>query len=332
MTKSTEFGSVGPQDGAVNFSLAQDGSLVYVSDVVHARPRTLLWVDRQGREEPLASEPLNYEVARNSPDGTRIAIDRRDHENDIWIFDLASETMTQLTFDPTPDFVPVWTPDGRVVFSSRREDTRAQLFVKAADGTGIAERLTDSPNDLWAMDVSPDGKHVVMRENLSSRGDLLVMAMEGERQVEGLLETAFSESDAAIAPDDRWLAYQSNESGQNEIYVRPFPDIDGGKWIASADGGTTPRWNPEGGELFYRAPDGRLMGVPVSTDVESLAPRLGRRSVVLEANHLGYDVSPDGQRFLVIKGAESVAATTAGPDIILVQDWFSELERLVPKN
>ena len=136
MTKSTEFGSMGPQDGAVNFSLAQDGSLIYVSNVTQARPRNLVWVDREGQEEPLALEPRTYAAARISPDGTRIALDRRDEDNDIWIWDLVRETMIQLTFGPTPDFVPVWTPDGRVVFSSRREGARAQLFVKAADGPG----------------------------------------------------------------------------------------------------------------------------------------------------------------------------------------------------
>ena len=332
MTKSTEFGNVGPQDGAVNFSLAQDGSLVYVSNVMQASPRNLVWVDRQGREEMLASEPLNYAVARISPDGTRVAIDRRDEENDIWILDLARETMTQLTFDPTPDFFPVWTPDGRVVFSPRREGARAQLFVKAADGTGVAERLTNRSNDLWPMDLSPDGKHLVMRENLPPRGDLFVMAMEGEHTVEGLVGTPFGESAASISPDGRWLAYHSDESGQAEVYVRPFPDIDDGKWLASANGGTAPRWNPEGGELFHRAPDGRLMSVPVSTDDASFAPRIGRGRVLFEATYLEYDVAPDGQRFLAIKEAESTATTTAGPDIILVQDWFSELERLVPKN
>ena len=100
--------------------------------------------------------------------------------------------MTQLTFDPTPDFFPVWTPDGQVVFSSRREGARAQLFAKAADGTGTAERLTDSPDDLIATDVSPDGDHVVIQEN-RSQSDLFVMAMGGERSVEGLVETPFSE-------------------------------------------------------------------------------------------------------------------------------------------
>ena len=141
-----------------------------------------------------------------------------------------------------------------------------------------------------------------MRENLSPRADLLVMTMEGERSVEGLLETLFSESGGSISPDGRWLAYQSDESGQAEVYVRPFPDLDGGKWLASVDGGTAPLWNPAGGELFYRAPDGRLMGVPVSTDVASPAPRIGRGGVLLEKDYLGYDVSPDGQRFLVRVG------------------------------
>ena len=154
MAKSTEFGNVGPQDGAVNFSLARNGSLVYVSNVKQVPLRTLVWMDRQGQEEPLAVEPGNYAMVRISPDGTQLALDRRDRENDIWIWNIANETMTQLTFDPTPDFFPAWTPDGHLVFSSRREGTRAQLFVKAADGTGTAERLTDSQSDVGSSQES----------------------------------------------------------------------------------------------------------------------------------------------------------------------------------
>ena len=160
------------------------------------------------------------------------------------------------------------------------------------------------------------------------------MAMDGERSLEGLLETPFRESGASISPDGRWLAYESNESGQTEIHVRTFPDVEGGKWLASTDGGTGPRWNPSGAELFYRDPDERLMTVPLSTDVASFAPGLGRAEVLLEGPLLGagYDVSPDGRKFLVIKEDASLADATDGPDIIVVQNWTQELLERVPVN
>ena len=336
MTKSTELGNPGLQDGAVNFSLAQqDGSLVYVSNVPEARPRSLVWIDRQGQEEPLALEPRNYAMARISPDGTQVAIDRRDEENDIWIWNIARETMTQLTFGPTPDFLPAWTPDGHVVFSSRREGARAQLFMKAADGTGTAERLTDSPVDLFSKDVSSNGQNVVFTAaSRSQQSDLRMFTMDGERVVEGLLETPSSESNATVSPDGRWLAYQSNESGETEIYLRPFPDIDGGKWVLSTDGGTGALWSRDGREVFYRSRAGNLMTVTVSTDAGSLVPRFGRAAVLLEGSYLsgGYDVSSDGQRFLVIREDSSSSDSSGGPDIILIQNWFEELKRLVPTN
>ena len=213
--------------GGVNFGLAANGSLVYVSDPEQdAVMRTLVWVDRHGREDPLSAEPRAYVHPRISPDGTRVALEIRDQENDICIWNLAAETLTRLTVYPASDHDPTWTPDSRrVLFGSLREG-RTQVFARAADGTGPVERLTDSTRGLTPYVVSPDGAQVVMRASGPATADLVRMALEGDRSVEDLLASAFAERNADLSPDGRWMAYESNESGQPEVYVRPFPDVD----------------------------------------------------------------------------------------------------------
>ena len=149
--------------GAANFDVSRDGSLTYLPGVAGAGvEHALAWVDREGREEPLAAEPRTYIYPRISPDGSRVALDVRDQERDIWIWDFARETLTRLTFGPGPDYYPVWTPDGEhVAFSSGREGT-LNLFLRAADGTGAVNRLTESPNVQYPYAFSSDGQRLVI--------------------------------------------------------------------------------------------------------------------------------------------------------------------------
>ncbi len=147
-----------------------------------------------------------------------------------------------------------------MAFGSNR-DGQFKLYWKAVDGTGAVERLTESENLQFPYAFSPDGKHLVFVDIGAGRRTLAVLSLEGSS--EPLLATEFSERNGEISPDGRWLAYQSNASGQNEIYVRPFPNVEGGQWLISNGGGTRPLWSPDGRELFYVAPGARLMAVPV---------------------------------------------------------------------
>ena len=319
--------------GAAQFSVSDSGALVYVSGSYQG-DRTLAWVDRDGREEWLAAEPRAYTYPRISPDGGRLALDVRDQEHDIWIWDFARETLTRLTFAPGRDYYPVWTPEGtQMAFGSDR-DGQFKLYWKAVDGTGAVERLTESGNPQSPSAFTPDGRQLVFNEVNGQNTDLGVLSLEGSS--EPLLATEFSERTGEISPDGRWLAYQSNASGQNEVYVRPFPNVEDGQWLISNGGGTRPLWSRDGRELFYVAPGARLMAVPVETvqtepsfargNAEELFGGFG--GYYARAPGRTYDISPDGERFLMIK--ESGSRETSLMEFILVLNWFEELKHLVP--
>ncbi len=314
----------------VDYVLSDEGTLVYVpSTSTGGLDLTLVWVDREGQEEPLALEPQDYASPRISPDGSRLAITINElGGSDVWLYDLEREILTRLTFDPAADHFPVWTPDGqRIVFGSNRAEGGSGLFWKAADGTGQVERLATGSNNQTAHSISPDGKRLVFG-NAGAPRDLQVLSMEGERTSQPLFQSQFNETRAMISPDGHWIAYESDESGQSEIYVRPFPKVEEGKWQISRDGGIEPVWEPRGQELFYRN-GGAMMVVGIKTE-PTFTP--GSPEVLFTGRYtsgiaVNYDISPDGQRFLMIKADEGQPG-----QIHVVLNWFEELERLVPTN
>ena len=342
---------------AGNMILALDGTLVYVTGGAQAlSTSTMVWVDRQGREEPLEAPPRYYRYPRLSPDGARVALDIGYSERDIWIWDFARETLTRLTFDPRVDSHPAWTPDGqRLVFRSARSGP-SNLFWQAADGTGPVERLTENQNsEQFPGAFSPDGTRLVFREETTTSGaDLMVLALEsglrtpppsqgvGGRSsttgdVRPLVRTSFNELNGEISPDGQWLAYESDESGREEVYVRPFPDVDRGRWQISTGGGNRPLWARSGKEFFYRALGGAVMRASVG---EGSAFRAGSPTRLFEGRYeIGsaqsgrtYDISPDGQRFLMFKLDARSDETATPPSIVIVQNWSEELKRRVPRN
>ena len=241
-----------------------------------------------------------------------------------------------LTLHPTVDGYPVWARDSRrIVFLSGRAGA-FNLYSQAADGTGTADRLTESPNTQSPYSVSPDGTVLVLREDSpQTRSDLLSLSLTpGGHATRPLVQTNSAEANGEVAPDGRWLAYQSDESGRDEIYVRPFPDIGGGRWQVSSDGGRTPLWARTGRELFYRSLDGAVMAVQVESGT---VWRTSRPSQALPARYYDgtgltgrtFDISPDGQRFLMMTERGRDRAGTS-PQIVVVQNWTEELKRLVP--
>ena len=234
--------------GAGDFSFSANGSLVYVKGVAATGgpAGTLVWVDRQGREEPVGAPPRPYGRPRVSPDGARLAVEVLDPANtDVWIYDLARGTSTRLTTDAALDDRPLWTPDGaQVVFHSNRDGTGG-VYRRAADATGPVEVLMTGPNRPRAYAWAGDGQQLVLIRDGQGDFDLAMLSLEGEPTLEPLIQTPFGESRPAVSPDGQWLAYTSNESGQYEIYVQPFPALDSKSQI-STTGGTSPVWGRRG--------------------------------------------------------------------------------------
>ena len=324
--------------GGGDFAVATDGTLVYVDapGTLVGNERTLVWVDRTGKEAIVAAPPRTYTQPRLSPDGTRIALHSLDQERDLWIWDLRRATLTRLTIDPAQDWFPVWTPDSRrIVFSSTRGGP-LNLWWQLADGTGAAERLTTSRNDQFATGTTPDGTAVVFNEQTPTMGrDLLQLALDGTHRVTPLLQTKFDERNAVVSPDGKWLAYESYSAGPADVFVRPFPNAGDGQWLVSTAGGKTPLWARSGKELFYVGVDGAVLGAAVEASGATWSA--GTPAKVVEARYLTtvnagvrmYDVSADGQRFLMIKALGTDASATP-PALIVVQHWDEELKRLAP--
>ena len=173
----------------------------------------------------------------------RIAVYAQDQEADIWLWDPSRRKLDQVTFDPGFELFPLWTPDGRrLIFTSDRAGAQ-NLFWQAADGTGGVERLTESPNPQAPTAVTPDGLRLIFTETFSNTSDdVMQMTLDGTRRVTPLVQSPFVERNGVVSPDGRWLAYEANDSGRFEIYVRPFPDVNGGHWRVSTAGGTRPLW------------------------------------------------------------------------------------------
>ena len=321
-------------NGLANFATGGT-SLVYDPGTA-AVTSTLVWVDRDGNEELVAAEPRPYTEIRLSPDGGRVALVVNDPDNsDLIIYDLARDTPTRFTFDPGRDQMPSWTPDGeRVAFASTRDDGM-NIYWKAADGTGQVEPLTSSETFKAPGPFLPDGMTLIFAEGRpGTQIDIGTLSLDGDHAVEWFLEGETGETFLDLSPDGRWIVYLSNESGQDEVYVQPFPNVDDGRWQLSQDGGVSPLWGPDSREVFFLTVERPGAPVTLMAAVNDTEPTFTPgipRPLFDGPYRLGgvnrskaYDVSPDGQRFLMIK-----EITTSEP-LVLVQNWVGELTRLVP--
>ena len=208
--------------GAVDAAVAANGTLAYVAgEVVTQSRRTLVWVDRQGRETPIPAPPRAYVHPRLSPDGTRVALYIADQRGGLWLLDLSRTTLTRVTSGSGVDRYPLWTSDGRrLIFSSQRTGA-GNLFWQPADGAAAVERLTESPNAQNPTGISPDGRSMIFTETAPTTGeDVMQMSLDGTRSITPLLQSRFAERNGIVSPDGRWLAYEANDSGRFEIFVQ----------------------------------------------------------------------------------------------------------------
>ncbi len=327
MTKAT---------GAANFALSDTGALVYVSgSSAGGARRTFVWVDRDGREDPLRLPPRAYANPRLSPDGTRIAAIVTEEAADLWVFDAVSAAGLRLTQGRTVN-TPVWTPDGtRVVFTSL--EGTYDLYVVPADGSGEAERLTTSEDSDYATSITPDGGRLafirVFGGLATAHREIWEVPLDGDRTPVPLLQGEFGRGNAEYSPDGSWLVYRSDQSGEMEVYAQPYPGP-GPVVPVSIGGGDAVMWAPDGSQLFYRLGN-RVMAVEVDTDGGF---RVGQPTELFVGNYVAapggvrqYHVGPDG-RFLMMRDATQTTDNENLTQVVLVQNWFEELKRLVPTN
>jgi len=326
------FGSDRPTQVAISDS----GTLAYMpGGMSRIFQGTLAWVDREGREEPIDEKPRLYSNVNISPDGTRVAFQITvDGNADIWIYDLAHKTLTQLTRHEADDGSPLWTPDGKqIIFCSEREGNLS-IFSIAASGTEEAEQIAYIEDSyIWPFSLSNDGKTLSFGHwNLLDGYNIGIHSMDGAHAPKLLLQDEYIKSYPRISPDGRWLAYQTNKTGQDEVYIHSFPDVDSGrKKQVSIGGGRYPVWSPDGKELFYVSFSGKQMVVSVEADPEL---KIGEPQILFDRRpYPGLDMDPKSRRFLAIKRVESTedgSAQGIPRKIIVVTNWFEELKDRVP--
>jgi len=313
-----------PGNSGAAVAVSENGVLAYRVAPTNAQTE-LVWVDRKGGEQPLPAPPHAYRNPRLSPDGQRVAITIDELGSQEWLLDIGRGTLTRLTFEGSYNGAIAWTPDGkRIAFGTDRAGPR-NLFWQLADGSGGAERLLSSDGGDVASSWSPDGQTLAYEEASPGAGyDLWVFRL-GDHKAQVFLQTRFNEISPRFSPDGRWLAYASDESGRYEIYVQPYPGP-GGKWQISTEGGTEPVW-AHNGELFYRNGD-KMMAVETNTKSTFSADKpklLFERHYATYNTMPAYDVTPDGQRFLLAK-----TGGQAPEEINVVLNWFEELKQKIP--
>ena len=315
-------------DEATLLGLSDTGTLVYLAHEVSEGGRQLVWVTRDGQEELLAAPARDYGHPRLSPDGHRVAVNIDDSAGrNIWVYDIDGETpLTRLTFDGAYAW-PVWKPDGvHVSYGSNQPDTGWDIHWTRADGSGTDEVLWATASLQLPSSWAPDGQTLAFRQIDPSSGlDIWLFTLDGNTS-RPWLQTAAMESYPAISPNGQWVAYVSNESGPREVYVRPLSGS--GQYLVSTDGGVEPVWSRDGRELFYWNGDQLyVVGIGSGETFQRDTPvPLFERAHRAGTFSQGYDVAPDGQRFLIVTPEEQTVVS----QLDLVQNWFTELERLVP--
>jgi serine/threonine-protein kinase len=322
--------------GHAQVAVSRTGTLAYVTALEDAG-RSIVWVNRRGDVQPIEYAPRNFEQPRLSPDGKQLAVDIRGYAGssttDLWLYQFANGTLSRLTFDYAEAEAPVWTPDGsRIAYAVGGLTGRpARGFAwKPADAGGVEELLVRGDAHLHPKAWNPTGTVLIANESVSKEADIWALFMNEGNTLRPLTKTRFSEVAPALSPDGRWLAYASNETGRYEVYAQAFPGP-GGKSQISRDGGAEPVWARDGRELFYRNGD-KMMVVPVVPGAAVFAtptPALlfDGHFATAPAGDQWYDVSPDGQRFIMLKISETLRSTAA---ITVVQRWSTELEQMVP--
>jgi Tol biopolymer transport system component len=312
---------------------SDNGVLLYATGSGQGGARQFAWRDRSGTLTTLIGSAGPVFSPALSPDGRKLVFMRNSSlgassSADLWVRDLAHNTETRFTTDPSINNTPFWSRNGdRIVFASNRNGAY-DLFQKASDGTGRDEPLLITRNSKIVCQWSRDGRFIVYCEyNSKKKSEIWVLPLKGaenERKPVPFLQTEFNEGLAQLSPDSRWMAFTSEQSGRPDVYVRPFPRA-GRQWTISASGGQAPRWRGDGKELFFVAADGKLMAVPVKATAAAF--ETGSTVALFDADLVEedffmYDVTADGQHFLITTDGFGVSS----PPLNVVVNWNSMLK------
>jgi eukaryotic-like serine/threonine-protein kinase len=315
---------------AGHFSISDSGWLVYAEGGINPDPETsLVWVDQKGDAQPIIPFRAAFFSPRFSPDGQQIAFTTIGRERQVWVYDLNRGTTSRLTGEGKVSFV-TWTPNGKRVVFDWNKSGQPNLCWQSANGSTGMERLTASDQVQIPGSWSPDGTTLAFVEGSDINLDIFLLDLQS-RRITPYLNSRANEGWPEFSPDGRWMAYQSNESGRYEVYVRPFPGP-GGKWLISQEGGREPLWARDGKQLFYRNWEQSqvwVVDVAMNGGFTSAKPRLLFKSPGLGGGGTpirGWDLSRDGQRFLMVRNEEMKPAPVT--ELVLVQNLFEELRRL----
>jgi Tol biopolymer transport system component len=319
--------------GSVDLVVAPDGTLIYVPGTAATSSARLAIVSREGTAT-LVQPPVGVVASANrgialSPDGTRLVIDQLgDRGVDLWVKQLPSGPFSRLTFEGSLNFRPSWLPDGRsVLFLSNRSGSLA-VWRQRADGGAPAE-LVYQPSDTAVVEavLSRDGQWLAFRATPGASRDVFAIRLGRDTAPRPLLNNRFAEDGIALSPDGRWLAYTSDESGTVQVYVRPFPDVNNGRWQISTDGGAAARWSHSGRELFYISAGNEMMAVPVTTGA-TFSAGAPKRLFTIGTGYVAssivpyYDITPDDRRFFMLQRGPEVPGTG---HVIVVENWRKEV-------
>jgi serine/threonine protein kinase len=316
---------------------SENGSVAWLKGASAGNSR-LVWFDRTGRALDSVGDPARMFHCELSPDGQRAAVHMLEEKGntDIWIYDLKRRLRTRFSFDEADERFPVWSPDGTKIIYVLWRLQNSELYIKNTDGSGQPQLIHEGRGRYRPTAWSADGRYVLCRRQggdtttTATAGgfdDVVAVPIAAGQSAEGepipVVATSFDEDGGDLSPDGRWVTYSSSESGSYEVYVRRFMST-GGQWQISARGGGFVRWSHDGSEIFFCNPAGMLTAVKVTARGESIEigteESLG--TIVSPVGISPYDVSADGQRFIVIMPVGSPETA----DISVILNWDAELE------
>ncbi|HUR36999.1 MAG TPA: protein kinase [Terriglobales bacterium] len=329
--------------GSGQYAVSPAGTLIYASGKATGSVTEIQWLEHDGKVTQLRKGLAAYDAPQFSPDGTRLAIQLFEPGKlpDVYVYDWKRDTLTRLTFAPEGDTAPVWTPDGRwITYTSGQTGGSPNLYWSRSDGTGEAQRLTESKHTQFPGGWHPSGKFLAFTQSDPKTAvDIMILPMEGDDKSGWkpgkptvFLNGPFAEFWPSFSPDGRWLAYSSNETGRNEIYVRPFPAGEG-KWQVSSEGGQHATWSKNGKELFYRGnvtgeimvAEYKVAGNSFQADKPKVWTNAGLGIQFLR----NLALHPDGKRFAILKNPEG-QVVEKHDKLVMVENFLDELRRIAP--